>query len=162
MHPTGLYNNLTGSTQGAGTMSTCVVQDSYCDDATYKAFANPPCVDGNCYGAPEVWWNACEYCADCCNTDWNACNGYTGSNCLTRPCPCCCAGECDCPPPDPLIPINGIPDPLHPCAHCGTVPANNDPSCNPCPTPSGESRMCAEVHISIVPSNNPVPWWAAL
>ena len=164
LHPTGLYNfSQPGTATGAGIMSTCVVSDAWCDTPAYVA-TNPPCTDGNCYGAPYVWWDYCNYCDLCgCNGDWqNACDGCTGSNCLTRPCPCCCNSQCTCPPPNPLIPINGIPDDLQPCKHCGTVPANNDPSCNPCPTPSGESRMCAEVHISIVPSNNPKPWWAAL
>ena len=150
LHPTAIYGGPTpaGQTTGAGQLYTCVAPSSWCGTAAYLALHPETAeLNGTYYGAPEVWWESCDYCAACCDTNWST--GCSG---------CRTCSPCDCPPPVPLISTDGIPDPVHPCSHCGDTPSLNDPDCQPCPE-TGESHMCAEVVISIVPNNNPLPQW---
>ena len=178
-HPAGVYAaNAGGATTGA--MNTCVVNDAqgnnepaeYCNNDSWIATQAPPCLgrtylgggnysEGTCYGSPNVWWDKCEYCANCDNlpTNCNGCVGNPITNCGAKNCNCC-SGECDCNYPTVVLPT-AIPDPVGACSHCaGGVVSLNHATCNPCPADgSSESKLCVPCNIKISPNDLPNPSW---
>ena len=173
-HPSSVFTNTDIGAISDGTMYTCVVNDAqgnnapteYCNDDGWKALTDPPCLgrqyqgdgvysEGTCYGKVGVWWEQCTYCKACCDGDWTS--GCSGCSCGARGDEWC---SCTFPATD-LNPVNGMPDPIYPCSHCaGGNTSLNHPTCNACPTPSGESRMCTPCSIKIRPNSNEQPWWA--
>jgi len=152
LHPTAIFGGptLPGHTPGEGTVHTCMVPSSYCGSTEWLfEHPNTPEVDGEYYGPPAIWWCRCNYCDDCCNTDWD-------TGCVD----CDDCDPCNCCGPNEHLDTNGIPNPLYPCQHCLSEPDLNHADCQPCPGGGLQAHMCADVSISMIPNNNPLPTWA--
>jgi hypothetical protein len=171
-HPASIFAS-NQDNANSGSMYTCVVNDAqgnnapdqYCNNDTWVAVMNPPCLgkeymgdgnysEGTCYGSPAVWWGECNHCTDCCKTEPTGCSV-----------PCDCgrtSDDCQCSFPNVVISDEGIPNPAYPCSHCGAGgdPSLNHYSCNPCPAGNLESHQCAPCSIKIRPNSNDKPWWA--